>query len=70
MGYPVSNFIDGRSFCTMTYGGPGSATETATFYIYRQGFVFFNTGLAAALSLIILVATIVAVQNAIARLRR
>jgi multiple sugar transport system permease protein len=55
---------------TMTYGGPGSSTETASFYIYRQAFVFFNTGLASALSLILLVVTIVVVQNSITRLRR
>ena len=48
---------------TMTYGGPGSSTESATFYIYRQAFVLFNTGFAAVLSLLILVITVVAVKN-------
>src|SRR5260370_17038904 len=34
---------------TMTYGGPGSPTESASFYIYLQGFFFFNTGFSSAL---------------------
>jgi multiple sugar transport system permease protein len=55
---------------TMTYGGPGSSTETASFYIYRQGFVFFNTGFSSALSLIMLVLTIIVVQTSIVRLWR
>jgi multiple sugar transport system permease protein len=54
---------------TMTYGGPGSATESASFYIYRQGSVFFNTGFSTALSLIMLVLTIVVVQTSIMKLR-
>jgi multiple sugar transport system permease protein len=55
---------------TMTYGGPGSSTETASFYIYRQGFVFFNTGFSSALSLIMLVLTIIVVQPSIVKLWR
>jgi multiple sugar transport system permease protein len=55
---------------TMTYGGPGSSTETASFYIYRQGFVFFNTGFSSALSLIMLVLTIIVVQTSIVKLWR
>jgi multiple sugar transport system permease protein len=33
---------------TMTNGGPGRATESVTFMIYREGFKFFNIGSAAA----------------------
>lgn len=54
---------------TMTYGGPGSSTESASFYIYRQGFVFFNTGFSTALSLIMLVLTIIVVQTSVVKLR-
>jgi multiple sugar transport system permease protein len=53
----------------MTYGGPGSSTESASFYIYRQGFVFFNTGFSTALSLIMLVLTIIVVQTSAVKLR-
>ena len=54
----------------MTFGGPGSSTETASFYIYRQGFVFFNTGFSSALSLIMLLITIIVVQTPIVKLWR
>ena len=54
---------------TMTYGGPGSATESASFYIYRQGFVFFNTGFSTALPLIMLALTIIIVQTSVVKLR-
>lgn len=45
----------------MTGGGPGSATETISYYIYRQGFVNLNLGYAAALSYILLAIVIVLV---------
>lgn len=38
----------------ITEGGPGSSTETLSLIGYRQGFVFFNTNIAAAESIIIL----------------
>jgi len=44
---------------TMTQGGPGSATETASFYIYRQAFKFFDIPKATAASIILLIITIV-----------
>ena len=34
----------------LTQGGPGSATETVSLYIYRTAFRFFNFGYAAAMS--------------------
>lgn len=37
---------------TLTGGGPGNATETITFYIFRHGFKYFETGYSAAASLI------------------
>ncbi|MBP8961186.1 sugar ABC transporter permease [Patescibacteria group bacterium] len=45
-----------------TQGGPGSATETMSFFIYRYGFHFFNTGYSSAASLIVLVFTIIISQ--------
>ena len=37
----------------MTQGGPGQATNTINFDIYRQAFVFFHAGYAAALSMVL-----------------
>ncbi|WP_283410384.1 carbohydrate ABC transporter permease [Anoxynatronum buryatiense] len=39
----------------LTGGGPGNATETITFYIYRYGFRYFHTGYAAAGSIIMVI---------------
>ncbi len=35
---------------TLTGGGPGRATETMNYYIYRQGFNFYDMGYASALA--------------------
>jgi multiple sugar transport system permease protein len=42
----------------MTGGGPGSATETLSFYIYRLGFKDLNIGEAAAASIVFLAVVI------------
>lgn len=39
----------------LTGGGPGNATETITFYIYRYGFKYFETGYATAASIVLVV---------------
>lgn len=39
----------------LTGGGPGQATETLSLYIYRLGFRFFDIGLSAAASMIMVV---------------
>lgn len=44
---------------TMTFGGPGNATETLNFFIYRIGFRIFNMGYAAALAMILTMILIV-----------
>lgn len=45
----------------LTGGGPGSRSETLSWYTYLQGFEFFNVGYAAALSYIqLIIITIVA----------
>lgn len=36
----------------LTYGGPGNATEVPSFYLYLQGFSYYNVGYAAALNLV------------------
>jgi multiple sugar transport system permease protein len=55
----VFRFIDiFKSFdiiYVLTEGGPGQATTILPFYIYQQGFRYFNTGYAAAVSLLLLV---------------
>lgn len=41
----------------LTQGGPGTATETVSLYIYRTAFRFSNFGYAAAMSFVLLMAT-------------
>lgn len=43
----------------LTQGGPGSATETISLYIYRTAFRFYNFGYAAAMSFLMLLLTTV-----------
>ena len=40
---------------TTTFGGPGFATHTLSFWIYQQGLRYFNISYAAAMSWILLV---------------
>ncbi len=49
----------------LTRGGPGTATETMTYYAYRRGFAEFDMGYAATLALFILVLVIVTSTQAI-----
>lgn len=44
----------------LTQGGPGFATETTSLYIYKTAFRFFDFGYAAAMSLLLLVGTLIA----------
>lgn len=46
----------------LTQGGPGSATETVSLYIYRTAFRFSNFGYAAAMSFVGLVITTLAAR--------
>jgi multiple sugar transport system permease protein len=43
----------------LTQGGPGTATETLSLYIYRTAFRFSSFGYAAAMSFVLLAATII-----------
>jgi multiple sugar transport system permease protein len=55
---------------TMTNGGPGNATETVSFFIYRQAFKFMNTSTAAAASIILLVITVVISRQFVKGMRK
>ncbi|MCH3918230.1 MAG: sugar ABC transporter permease [Spirochaetia bacterium] len=55
---------------TMTHGGPGTNTETVSYFIYRQGFELFDTSYACATSLLLLVFTILISQIAINKYKK
>lgn len=40
---------------TLTGGGPGNSTETITFYIYRHGFKYFESGYSSAAAIIMVI---------------
>jgi multiple sugar transport system permease protein len=54
----------------LTGGGPGSTTETISYYIYRLGFVRLNMGQAAAASYLFLLVMIIATTILYTRLMR
>lgn len=43
----------------MTGGGPANATMVLVYYIYQQGFAFFNTGYASAIAVVLFAVTLV-----------
>ena len=47
----------------MTYGGPQTATETLSLYVYRNGFRHYDMGYTAALSILMLVIIIAISQG-------
>lgn len=49
----IGSFQVFDSVYVMTQGGPGQATDTINFEIYRQAFVFFHAGYASALSMVL-----------------
>lgn len=51
----------------MTQGTPGGATETMSYFIYRQGFRMFNFGYASAASVLMLILTIFVAQTVVKR---
>ena len=42
----------------LTGGGPGNATETVSYYIYREAFSYFNLGRAGASAMLVLIAIV------------
>lgn len=55
---------------TMTHGGPGTSTETVSYYIYRQGFQLFDTAYACATSLLLLLVTLFLTQTVVKKLMK
>jgi len=54
----------------MTGGGPGQSTETVSLYVFRQGFRFFDIGMASAAAVVMIaVAGLLAVVYAVSMLR-
>ncbi len=51
----------------MTQGSPGGATETMSYFIYRQGFKMFSFGYASAASVLMLVLTVIVAQTVVKR---
>lgn len=51
----------------ITKGGPGGATETISYFIYRIGFKTFDFGYASAASVIMLIITIIIAQLVVKR---
>ncbi len=43
----------------MTQGGPGTATETVSYYAYLSGFKYFQVGYAAAMAILLLLITVI-----------
>lgn len=43
----------------LTGGGPGNATETTSFFVYREAFQYFNLGRSSAASMITLLAVVI-----------
>jgi multiple sugar transport system permease protein len=54
----------------MTSGGPGTATETISYYIYVLGFKFFRLGYGAAASYLLLIFLSIGVVFLLRRMRR
>lgn len=46
---------------TLTHGGPGNSTEVLNFFIYKEGFRFFNMGYSAAVGYILAFITVILV---------
>lgn len=50
----ISAFKTFESVSIMTGGGPGNSTNVLTYYIYQQGFQYYKTGYASALSVVMM----------------
>lgn len=53
---------------TMTNGGPGNCTETASFYVYRVAFKFFEVGYGAAAAFVLLIISVLVCKQFVSRL--
>ena len=66
----IDSFKTFDSIFIMTNGGPGSATEVLSLYIYRTGLPFMNISYASAMSYLFLIVLIVATTLLIRQLGR
>jgi multiple sugar transport system permease protein len=55
---------------SLTRGGPGAATETLTYYLYRLGLKYFRMDQASAMSLLFLYAVVIFTGIVVRRLMR
>jgi multiple sugar transport system permease protein len=53
-----------------TQGGPGTSTETISWYIYQLGFKFFRLGYASAVSYIVVILLTIIATLYVARFLR
>ena len=51
----IDSFKQFDLFYALTGGGPGDATQTVSFLLYKTAFQYFYTGEASALGMIILI---------------
>ena len=58
------------SIFVLTYGGPGSVTETAVLYDYKVAFTWWDTGYAAAISYVLLAISLIICMLIIRNIRR
>ncbi|QMV42064.1 carbohydrate ABC transporter permease [Cohnella cholangitidis] len=58
----LSNFNNVDVPMVLTGGGPGDATNVITMELYHQGFVYYNFGVASALSFIVLMINILLIS--------
>jgi sorbitol/mannitol transport system permease protein len=49
----------------MTAGGPGTASANLPFYIYQRAFLGFDIGQAAAMGVVVVIATIIVASAAL-----
>jgi len=57
----LSNFNNVTVPMTLTGGGPAGATNVITLEMYRQGFLYYNFGIASTLSFIVFVLNVIMV---------
>lgn len=51
----ISAFKTFESVSIMTGGGPGNSTNVLTYYIYQQGFMYYKTGYASAMGVVMMI---------------
>jgi ABC-type sugar transport system permease subunit len=57
----LSNFTNNTVPLVLTAGGPGSATNVITLYLYKMSFTYYQFGRSAALSILVFLVTLIMV---------